>query len=69
MSQLVVRARIAFVCKMFGCAPVPRISKKTLVQITNTEKKRISEVQIHNSQLQARGNQEVFSGSEYLSRC
>ena len=47
---MVVHARSAFVYEMFGSAPVPRIRKKTQVQFTHTEKKRICEVQIENLQ-------------------
>ena len=47
---MVVHARSAFVCEMFGSAPVPRIRKKTRVQLTHTEKKRICEVQINSPQ-------------------
>ena len=54
---------------MVGFAPVPRIIKKSRVQLTHTKKKRLCDVQIHNSQPQARGNQEVFPGSGYLSGC
>ena len=46
---MVVPARSAFF-EMFGSAPVPRIRKKTRVQLTHTEKKRICEVQIDNPQ-------------------
>ena len=46
---MVVPARSAFV-EMFGSAPVPRIIKKTRVQSTHIEKKRICEVQIDNTQ-------------------
>ena len=35
---------------MFASAPVPRIRKKTRVQLTHTRKKRFCEVQIHNPQ-------------------
>ena len=46
---MVVPSRSAFF-EMFGSAPVPRIRKKTRVQLTHTEKKRICEVQIDNPQ-------------------
>ena len=46
---MVVPARSAFV-EMFGSAPVPRIRKKTRVQLPHIEKKRIYEVQIDNPQ-------------------
>ena len=46
---MVVPACSAFV-EMFGSAPVPRIRKKTRVQLTHTEKRRICEVQIDNPQ-------------------
>ena len=46
---MVVLARSAFF-EMFVSAPVPRIRKKTRVQLTHTEKKRICEVQIDNPQ-------------------
>ena len=46
---MVVPDRSAFV-EMFGSAPVPRILKKTRVQLTHTEKKRNCEVQIDNPQ-------------------
>ena len=54
---------------MLGFAPVPRIRKKTQVQQTQTEKKGICEVQIHNPQPQAKGNHIFFPGSGYLSGC
>ena len=47
---MIVHARSAFVFDMFGSAPVPRIRKKTRVQLTHTEKKRICDVQINNPQ-------------------
>ena len=47
---MVVHARSAFVCEMFGSTPVPRIRKNTRALLTHTEKKRISEAQIHNPQ-------------------
>ena len=47
---MVVQSRSAFVHEMFGSAPVPRIRKKTRVQLSHTEKKRICEVQIDNPQ-------------------
>ena len=47
--KMVVPARSAFFA-MLGSAPVPRIRKKTRVQLTHTEKKRICEVQIDNPQ-------------------
>ena len=46
---MVVPARGAFF-EMFRSVPVPRIRKKTRVQLTHTEKKRICEVQIDNPQ-------------------
>ena len=46
---MVVPARSTFF-EMFGSAPVPRIRKKTRVQLTHKEKKRICEVQIDNPQ-------------------
>ena len=49
---MVVHARSAFIYEMFGSALVRRIKKKTRVQLTHTEKKRICEVQIHNPQVQ-----------------
>ena len=66
---MVVPARSAFV-EMFGSAPVPRIRKKTRVQLTHTEKKRICEVQIDNPQwTQEKISQFVskeFDKSEYV---
>ena len=47
---MVIHARSAFVYEMFGSALVPGNRKKTRVQLTHTEKKRIREVQIHNPQ-------------------
>ena len=45
---MVVHACSAFIYEIFGSAPAPRIRKKTRVQLTHTEKKRVCEVQIHN---------------------
>ena len=47
---MVAHARRAFIYEMFGSAPVPRIIKKTRVQLAYREKKRISEVQTPNPQ-------------------
>ena len=49
---MVAHARRAFIYEMFGSAPVPRIIKKTRVQLAYREKKRICEEQIHNPHVQ-----------------